>query len=230
MPEDDTSPNTLGLAFDQLKIDETKVQASTVAEEPEQPAPPVDAGEPRTEKKKPYLNHERVKTGGAQRDKLTEDELTERMARIKAQNDKIKQRRLDVEADEDAFRKMQESERAKIALNKKVQETVNRTREQNAKRKMDKIQSREWDSGKPAADWKHAAPTNKEAETEDEVATGAEVEEERSLQAERFQLLNLSQNKQYLKHHDSVLILGPYFMHRLTSSATHLFSFRLKAP
>lgn len=27
-------------------------------------------------------------------DKLTEDELTERMARIKAQNDKIKQRRL----------------------------------------------------------------------------------------------------------------------------------------
>lgn len=67
MPEDDTSPNTLGLAFDQLKIDETKVQANTVAEEPEQPAPPVDAGEPRAEKKKPYLNHERVKTGGAQR-------------------------------------------------------------------------------------------------------------------------------------------------------------------
>ncbi|KAL4262980.1 hypothetical protein AB1N83_000809 [Pleurotus pulmonarius] len=168
MPEDDTSPNTLGLAFDQLKIDETKVEANTAAEEPEQPVPPADAGEPRTEKKKPYVNHERVKTGGAQRDKLTEDELTERMARIKAQNDKIKQRRLDVEADEDAFRKMQESERAKIALNKKVQETVNRTREQNAKRKMDKIQSREWDSGKPAADWKHAAPVNKEeTETED---------------------------------------------------------------
>ncbi len=66
---------------------------------------------------------------------------------------------------------MQESERAKIALNKKVQETVNRTREQNAKRKMDKIQSREWDSGKPAADWKHAAPANKE-ETETEESVG----------------------------------------------------------
>lgn len=61
-----------------------------------------------------------------------------------------------------------------------------------------------------------------------EVATGfeAEVEEERSLQAKRFQLLNLNQLKQksqYLKHHDNALILGPYFMHRLTSSATHLF-------
>lgn len=67
MPEDDTSPNTLGLAFDQLKIDETKVEASTAAEEPEQPVPPADTGEPRTEKKKPYVNHERVKTGGAQR-------------------------------------------------------------------------------------------------------------------------------------------------------------------
>jgi hypothetical protein len=59
-----------------------------------------------------------------------------------------------VQADEAAFRKTQELERAKLAQIRKVQENVDRTREQNAKRKMDKIQSREWDSGKPAGDWK----------------------------------------------------------------------------
>jgi len=59
-----------------------------------------------------------------------------------------------VQADEAAFKKTQESERAKLAHIRKVQENVDRTREQNAKRKMDKIQSREWDSGKPTGDWK----------------------------------------------------------------------------
>ncbi|KAF9002018.1 hypothetical protein BDQ17DRAFT_1357935 [Cyathus striatus] len=76
------------------------------------------------------------------------------MARMREQNEKIKQRRLDVQADEDAFRQTQQVERAKMAQNRKVQENVDRTREQNAKRKMDKIQSREWDSGKPASNWK----------------------------------------------------------------------------
>ncbi|KAF8226212.1 hypothetical protein L208DRAFT_1015022, partial [Tricholoma matsutake] len=108
-------------------------------------------------KKKAYVNPERVKTGGNQRDKLSEEELAERMARMREQNEKIKQRRMDVQADEAAFRKTQESERAKLAQIRKVQETVDRTREQNAKRKMDKIQSREWDSGKPTGDWKRQA-------------------------------------------------------------------------
>jgi hypothetical protein len=63
----------------------------------------------------------------------------------------------DVKADEDAFRKTQESERIRLAQSRKIQEHVDRTREQNARRKMDKIQSREWDSGKPAGDWKQDA-------------------------------------------------------------------------
>jgi len=71
------------------------------------------------------------------------------MQRIKAQNERIKQRRLDVEADEEAFRKTEQEERIKRVQTRKVQETVNRAREQNARRKLDKIQSREWDSGKP---------------------------------------------------------------------------------
>ena len=57
-----------------------------------------------------------------------------------------------MKADEDAFRKTQEAERVRQAQTRKVQEGVDRTREQNARRKMDKMGSREWDSGKPTGD------------------------------------------------------------------------------
>ncbi|KAI9056654.1 hypothetical protein FKP32DRAFT_1598925 [Trametes sanguinea] len=117
-------------------------------------------------KKKPYVNPDRVKTGGAQRDKLSEEELAERMARIREQNEKIKQRRLDVQADEEEYKKTQAAERAKLAKMKKVQENVDKAREQNARRKMDKIQAREWDSGKPARDWKQPKKAGEE-NTED---------------------------------------------------------------
>lgn len=101
------------------------------------------------------------------------------MARIREQNEKIKQRRLvsplwghpspaqascrtfqDVAADEDAFKQTQAAERQRQAQIRKVQETVNRTREQSARRKLDKIQSREWDSDKKAEGWS----TNAKAE------------------------------------------------------------------
>ncbi|KAG5636105.1 hypothetical protein H0H81_009101 [Sphagnurus paluster] len=158
--------NSLGLDFDQLKIqdgapshpentpsskrnDPSDTQ-STSNQDHGSDTPPVDA----REKKKPYVNAERLISI---KDKLSEEALTERMARMREQNEKIKQRRLDVQADEDAFRKTQESERAKLAQIRKVQENVDRTREQNAKRKMDKIQSREWDSAKPTSDWKHSS-------------------------------------------------------------------------
>ncbi|KAI0332065.1 hypothetical protein GY45DRAFT_1321359 [Cubamyces sp. BRFM 1775] len=88
------------------------------------------------------------------------------MARIREQNEKIKQRRLDVQADEEEYKKTQAAERAKLAKMKKVQENVDKAREQNARRKMDKIQSREWDSGKPARDWKQ--PKKAEDETNED--------------------------------------------------------------
>ncbi|KAJ7702458.1 hypothetical protein B0H17DRAFT_1044394 [Mycena rosella] len=143
------APNSLGLDFDQLKIQDPPEAESKPDDTPQSPS--QDA-----EKKKPYVNPERVKTGGNQRDKLSEEALSERMARMREQNEKIKQRRLDVQADEEAFKKTQETERVKLAQIRKVQEGVDRTREQNAKRKLDKMQSREWDSGKPAGggDWK----------------------------------------------------------------------------
>ncbi|KAJ3929585.1 MAG: hypothetical protein NXY57DRAFT_1016138 [Lentinula lateritia] len=135
-------------------ISTTQSESPDSSDQPSDKSPEVAVHESR-ERKKPYVNPERVNTGGSQRDKLSEEELTERMERIRQQNEKIKQRRVDVQADEDAFRKTQQNERAKLARIRKVQEAVNNTREQNAKRKMDKIQSREWDSGKHSpGDWK----------------------------------------------------------------------------
>lgn len=68
----------------------------------------------------------------------------------------------DVAADEDAFKQTQAAERQRQAHMRKVQETVNRTREQTARRKLDRIQSREWDSDKKSEGWsateKPAAP------------------------------------------------------------------------
>ncbi|KAK1232508.1 hypothetical protein PQX77_004359 [Marasmius sp. AFHP31] len=161
--------NSLGLEFNNLSIKEEtaagtaeKKEATaeatptaTTAESAEEPETPVSpGGKESKDKKKPYVNPDRFKTGGSQRDKLTEEELAERMERIRQQNEKIKQRRLDVQADEDAFRKTQQEEKVKQAKTRKVQESVDKAREQNAKRKMDKVQSREWDSGKPSGDWK----------------------------------------------------------------------------
>ncbi|KAJ7184113.1 hypothetical protein C8R46DRAFT_1062950 [Mycena filopes] len=146
------TPNSLGLDFDQLKIQDPPEPEPKVEEAPTSPSQDTESAE----RRKPYVNPERVKTGGNQRDKLSEEALSERMARMREQNEKIKQRRLDVKADEEAFQKTQETERVKQAQIRKVQEGVDRTREQNAKRKLDKMQSREWDSGKPAGggDWK----------------------------------------------------------------------------
>ncbi|KAJ8585220.1 hypothetical protein M405DRAFT_745593 [Rhizopogon salebrosus TDB-379] len=154
----ESSTNSLGLDFNNLSVKDTAEPAQILADEsqaPEKQSVGVASKEVK-EKKRPYVNPERVKTGGAQREKLSEEELTIRMQRIKEQNEKIKQRELDVQADVDAFRKTQEADRLRQAQQRKVQEAVDRTREQNARRKMDKIQNREWDSGKPTVDWKQA--------------------------------------------------------------------------
>ncbi|KAK7043793.1 hypothetical protein VNI00_008405 [Paramarasmius palmivorus] len=184
-----SSANTLGLEFNNLSIKDAAAKSSEATEsstvestdatqspsEEQQSESASPTGKDTREKKKPYVNPDRFKTGGTQRDKLTEEELAERMERIRQQNEKIKQRRLDVQADEDAFRQTQEIEKVKQAQNRKVQDNVDKAREQNAKRKMDKIQSREWDSGKTGPEWKGrkaektAAPTSEVAAESEEV-------------------------------------------------------------
>jgi hypothetical protein len=77
----------------------------------------------------------------------------------------------DVQADEDAFKKSEEEERAMQARIRKVQEGVNNARQQSARRKMDKIEAREWDTGKkdeqPATVWGREEEREKEGKARD---------------------------------------------------------------
>ncbi|EIM90539.1 uncharacterized protein STEHIDRAFT_154357 [Stereum hirsutum FP-91666 SS1] len=148
------SVNTLGLELEQLTVSPSQPDDTPAKEEAvSTPTDPEskDKDKRAKEKEKPYHNPDRVLTGGSQRDKLTEDELKERMTRIREQNEKIKQRRVDVDADERAFKQTQEVERQRQAKTRKVQDSIDHAREQNAQRKMEKLQSREWDSGKKTA-------------------------------------------------------------------------------
>ena len=71
-----------------------------------------------------------------------------------------------MQADEDAFKKSEEDERAMQARIRKVQEGVNNARQQSARRKMEKIEAREWDTGKkdgqPENVWGHEEEGGKE--------------------------------------------------------------------
>ena len=64
-----------------------------------------------------------------------------------------------MKADEDAFKKSEEEEREMQARIRKVQEGVDNARQQSARRKMEKIEAREWDTGKkdgqPENVWGH---------------------------------------------------------------------------
>ncbi|KIJ69641.1 hypothetical protein HYDPIDRAFT_36664 [Hydnomerulius pinastri MD-312] len=159
--------NSLGLNFDALQIKDNNADSNdappTAVTNDEGATQEEVAGErpkeTKAEKKKPYVNLERVNTGGAQREKLTAEELDERMQRIQLLNEKIRQRTLDVKADEDAFKQAEEADRVKQAHTRKVQEDVDRTREQNAQRKAANKQSRAWDVDKPTGDWKQGKKT-----------------------------------------------------------------------
>lgn len=53
---------------------------------------------------------------------------------------------------------MQEAERVKQVENRKIQAEIDRARDQNAKRKMAKVQNREWDSGKESGERRGPPP------------------------------------------------------------------------
>lgn len=59
-----------------------------------------------------------------------------------------------MKADEEAFNTSVAADRARQAANRKIQAQINQSREQNAKRKLDKMGIREWDSGKQSGEWK----------------------------------------------------------------------------
>ena len=118
------------------------------------------------------------RTERSSQEKPSEEELAERMARIREQNEKIKQRRLvctclprllfeclmavqDVQADEDEYKKKQEFERARLAKAKKVQENVDKTREQNARRKMEKVCPRRMSAGTCPPTYQNVGPESR---------------------------------------------------------------------
>ncbi|KAF8514020.1 hypothetical protein JB92DRAFT_2920540 [Gautieria morchelliformis] len=97
------------------------------------------------------------------RAKMTPEELAERMEKIRLQNERIKERREHVKADEEAFNTSVAADRARQAANRKVQAQINQNRELNAKKKLDKMGNREWDSDKHSGEWKRGTGRGKPA-------------------------------------------------------------------
>lgn len=80
-----------------------------------------------------------------------------------------------MQKDEDAFKQTQEEERAKQARTRKLQANVDEAREQNARRKLEKAQAREWDSGKeqPKSNPKPEPEFTREVSVEPEQSPGS---------------------------------------------------------
>ncbi|CAG7846235.1 Charged multivesicular body protein 2a AltName: Full=Chromatin-modifying protein 2a; Short=CHMP2a [Serendipita indica DSM 11827] len=101
--------------------------------------------------KKPplYNNPDRVKTGGAERTKLSAEELEEKMRQMRLKNEKIKEKRAEVEADAEQWEKEQEADKARRENQAKIQAQIDSDRKKVAEKKIAQASRREWDSGKP---------------------------------------------------------------------------------
>ncbi|KAG8803468.1 hypothetical protein FRC16_005138 [Serendipita sp. 398] len=99
-----------------------------------------------------YLNRERVKTGGSDRVKPTDEELAQKMERIRLQNEKIKEKKLEVDADAEQFAAEQAEIQQRQKAQAKIQADINEERRKIADKKIAQAQRREWDSGKPGID------------------------------------------------------------------------------
>ncbi|CAD6890857.1 unnamed protein product [Tilletia controversa] len=102
-----------------------------------------------------YLNRERFKTGGPQRTPLTEDELTAKLERARQQNAAIIARREQVEADKNQYEQLTAQEREERAAHarkklaeKKAQIEQEEERAKIRARKLEKQDTRSWDSEK----------------------------------------------------------------------------------
>ncbi|KAK0547369.1 hypothetical protein OC861_004338 [Tilletia horrida] len=102
-----------------------------------------------------YLNRERFKTGGPQRKPLTEDELSAKLERARLQNAAILARREQVEADKSQYEQLTAQEREERAQHarkklaeKKAQLVQEEERAKARARKLEKQDTRSWDSEK----------------------------------------------------------------------------------
>ncbi|KAG8897499.1 hypothetical protein FRB99_008117 [Tulasnella sp. 403] len=125
----------------------------------------------------PYVNPDRINTGGLKNEKLSAEALEKVMERMRIANEQLKARRELVDADEDTFKatiaketerqqadrsarnarvaaerkahkESNAAERARAEGSRKIQEQIDATRAEAAKRKLAKQSGREWDAEK----------------------------------------------------------------------------------
>lgn len=143
-----------------------KPEADTAADS----APKTDTVHPT-----PYVNEDRVLSGGARPQKKSDEEIDEIMERMKKQNEEIEEKRKIVEEDELNFQKDEEARKKKELENREsqrrkreeeeedrrrrehqaiqLQKEIDEAREINATNKSKSRDNREWDTGKKDYDW-----------------------------------------------------------------------------
>ncbi len=142
------------------KLSESEVvpapTASPGSEEQTEP-PPAPPTEPSTPARPPAVRGDRTATGGIKKPKLTEDELTAKLAAAKTRSESRSAAHARAEADAAKF-----AERERAAAEKRIKDVANRKvmegeREKNRARKMAVMGGREWDAEKNEEDFKAAA-------------------------------------------------------------------------
>jgi hypothetical protein len=125
-------------------------------EAPENPTPTLPA-DPSTPARPPAVRGDRTATGGIKKPKLTEEELTAKLAAAKTRSENLSAAHARAEADAANF-----AERERAAAQKRVKDAANRKvmegeREKNRARKMAVMGGREWDAAKNEEDFNVAS-------------------------------------------------------------------------
>jgi len=151
----------------QQSVPDTSQEGSTSTTNPEAPTtdntanpesndtdpPPAPAATP-TPARTPAVRGDRTATGGIKRPKLTEDELTAKLAEAKERSQNLSAAHARAQADAASFEereKIAQAKRAKDAANRKAMDTE---RAQNRLRKMAGMGGREWDSEKESDEFR----------------------------------------------------------------------------
>ncbi|KAI9835927.1 MAG: hypothetical protein M1819_001825 [Sarea resinae] len=96
---------------------------------------------------------DRSRTGGVRKPKLTEDELSARLASIALKNASLEAAHARAEADEEAFQEREQQAQAKRREERQNRHILEGEREKNRLRKLKAVQGREWDAEKKEEDY-----------------------------------------------------------------------------
>lgn len=117
------------------------------ADSPDAPLPPEQTAKPT-----PAVRGDRSATGGINKPKLTEDELSEKLAAAKLNNAKREEAHRLAEADEASFQKREAQASQKRREEGAARRAMDQEREKNRLRKLAVKGGREWDEGKEEQD------------------------------------------------------------------------------